>query len=1056
MLRPYTIERPETQKQDLQQSTTFAISPSFMTYSDPNIFDVTPQSLLDAPTLTAILEKQTKDPTISKRIFSVYPDANSSYLEISYRDFGRLVNATAANWHERLSPFLGPTSNVKDILALDHPVVAILSDTGFSLTVAIMAVLKLNVTAFLLSPANSEPALVHLLDSCKVSALIYGSNYASTSVPAAAKCSVQCFPLETVSQHNVSDLFNEDRGHLALRPAPPEIPIILHSSGSTSFPKPVYWSHTSFLANSQVHYTSGGWSAFTKPNNRFLCLGPVFHSMGITLGLGGTICAGSTVVFPLAKSWPPSPNDVVNSLRLGNVNSCVMVPSLLEQVALCLRDTQASTTSNHLDVLLKLRILLVGGAHCPDHLAEYLVSNGVNLRYVYGSTEAGHMMVGSHERQVHGDSTSWKLLKPMPHTSLIFKPVTKDDSFGGRNLYEVRMSPRDARLAPGVLAPGQESWNTGDVVEEVPPGSGWYKLLFREDDILVHDSGEKTNPIAMEESTRSCEIIDRMVVVGHRRPVNAAIIQLNPEKADKYSGEERANICLKAIRTANAAAPKHSRIMDEMILILPISYNKRIPVTNKGNFIRPKVVEIFSDEIELLYSQFVEGKNSPGTPGPALSLETIQRRIQKILDELLASEKAYNIEENFFDVVLDSVTAMSFRNRLSRDFGVALSPNFVYQNFSISRLAVALAERTGAPNGVMNDGIADRQNVLRSLFERQLLVLRHSAQLIHASRDEGASISSEGRVVAVVGATGSLGIWQVKMLLDSPDVAKVVCLGRGTSTSCVYDKLMDALARVSLGEVASQMKEWKEGQLSQPDKLVLDLNQRLVVVPFDLSKPHFETKDFVSLARGLTTIIHTGWKMDFNQVSQSFEDCLTGTTQLLLLAGFIRPKAFYFISSIGTVMEMAEKPVLEALAPWSNGGTLATAASSLNIPCAIARIGQITGNTVSGFWKSQEMNPIVISGSIRVGKYPDISMLVDWIPVDTVAASTIELALKTNLPSETSIYHITNPVPSQYSDIMHYLQALGYTLSPASPIEWWEAIAADSGNPCHIDGGLYS
>ncbi|KAF9062149.1 hypothetical protein BDP27DRAFT_1337103 [Rhodocollybia butyracea] len=915
--------------------------PSTMTTnSSPNIFDVTPQSLLDAPTLTAILEKQAEDPIISQRIFSVYPDPNFSYVEISYRDFGRLVNATAAIWHRHLSPFLG------DISALDHPVVAILSDTGFNLTVTIMAILKLNVTAFLLSPANSEPALVHLLESCKVSALIYGSNYASTSVPAAAKCSVRCFALETISQR---DLFVTDRDRVdpSVRSTPPEIPIILHSSGSTSFPKPVYWSHRSFLANSQVHYTSGGWSAFTKPNNRFLCLGPVFHSMGITLGLGGTICAGSTVVFPLAKSWPPSPLDVVNSLRQGDVNSCVMVPSLLEQVALCLRDTQVSTTSNHLDVLQKLRILLVGGAHCPDHLAEYLVSNGVNLRYVYGSTEAGHMMVGSHERHVDGDSTSWKLLKPMPHTSLIFKPIHRDESFDGRSLYEVQMSPRDARLAPGVLAPGQESWNTGDVVEEVPPGSGWYKLLFREDDILVHDSGEKTNPIAMEESTRSCEIIDRMVVVGHRRPVNAAIIQLNPEKAGKYTDEERVSICMKAIKAANAAAPKHSRIMDEMVLILPM-----------GNFIRPKScggelmlpTHIFSDEIELLYSQFVEGKSSSGTLGPALSLKTIQKRIQKILGELIASETSYDVDENLFDVVLDSVTAMSFRNRLSRDFGVALSPNFVYQNFSVSRLSASLGERLGSQNEAIPHKVADRQDVLQSLLDRQLLVLRHSAQLVHASRDEGEAVPSGGQVVAVVGATGLLAYGSVSLSFPS------IC-----------------------------------------------------------QKPHFGTKDYLSLARGLTTIIHTGWKMDFNQVSQSFEDCLTGTTQLLLLAGFIRPKAFYFISSIGTVMEMAERPIPEILAPWPKDGSFSVsphgyseskfvaehvvqaAAPILDIPCAIARIGQITGDTDSGFWKPQEMNPIVISGSIRVGKYLDIPMLVDWTPVDTVAASTVELALQTNL-----------------------------------------------------------
>jgi len=106
-------------------------------------------------------------------------------------------------------------------------------------------------------------------------------------------------------------------------------------------------------------------------------------------------------------------------------------------------------------------------------------------------------MVGNHQRSA-GNKTSWKLMRPIPHTSLILKPV-KDDTSPERQLFEVHMSPRDPRMAPYVLKSEdpEETWNTGDVVEQFPMDSGWYRLLFREDDILVHDNGEYTYNIIL-------------------------------------------------------------------------------------------------------------------------------------------------------------------------------------------------------------------------------------------------------------------------------------------------------------------------------------------------------------------------------------------------------------------------------------------------------------------------------------------------------------------------------------------------------------------------------
>lgn len=95
------------------------------------------------------------------------------------------------------------------------------------------------------------------------------------------------------------------------------------------------------------------------------------------------------------------------------------------------------------------------------------------------------------------------------------------------------------------------------------------------------------------------------------------------------------------------------------------------------------------------------------------------------------------------------------------------------------------------------------------------------------------------------------------------------------------------------------------------------------------------------------------------------------------------------------------------------------------------------------------MNPIIIAGSSRVGKFPILEgALLDWIPVDVVGTSTIELALQRSQSGRVEVHHFVNPRPSTYNDLVDTLNALDIKVAPVSPQEWWGAIEADEENPC--------
>ncbi|KAF8884616.1 acetyl-CoA synthetase-like protein [Infundibulicybe gibba] len=1031
-------------------------------FPDRDMF-VLGEAWFDTPNSTATASEESSEPSSSVSKFSLILHPTPGELPNTEYELARLVVQEASKWSDRLSLILAAKGASQDAEA---PVVALLAESGFHYAITILALLKLNTTVLVLAPSNSEAAVEHLLDACQVSVLISGQTY----IALARRAAERSFTAVTSLDHSAANAFSEGRALKLLYPTPPIVPIIVHSSGSTSFPKPVRWSHASLLSNSQLMLTEGGWSAFTDPNNRFLCLGPLFHTMGLTVGLAGAICAGTTIVFPLTQVWPPSPADIVRSFGSTEIRTCIIVPLLLEQLV----DTlEAEGYANPLKPLVKLNLLLTGGAHCPDKLANRLVASGVNLKCIYGSSETGHVMIGAHERPAPGDTTRWNLLRPFPHTSVIFKPFG-DGNTPGEQLYQVHVSRDDVRLAVGVLDEESETWNTGDVVQEVPAGSGWYKILYRDDDILVHVSGEKTNPVPMETSIRSHKLIERVAIVGHRRPVTAAIVQLEANEALSYTEEERLNIVRDAIKTANKAAPSHSQIVEEMIYLLPLDSEKQLPRTPKGNCIRPKVLAEFSQEIDNMYREFEGDTDSfyGSTGSSAVTLADVEEQVTKICEDVVG-KPITPPDASLFDFGLDSVTAMQLRNRLAKAFSTKLPQQFVYQNFTLALLTAALhtqvSSRRMTPlrstSPVEEVGKGD---ILSMLRDRQLATLRDSSTLVLASRAlYQAPLGMASHVVAVVGAAGSLGIWQLKALLDRLDVRRVVCFVRGTVGS-IYDKIATGFKKAGLEKLAAQAEDWRLGQLQYPDVPAVNLEQRLVVLPFDLAKPHFGAADYVALASTLTTIIHTGWKMDFNQVVQGFEDCLNGTTQLLLLAGFMRPKRFYFISSIGVVLESETTPVPEKIMPWTKDDPspasphgyseskficeyLVEAASALlEIPCSVARIGQISGDTLAGVWKTQEMNPIIIAGSARVGKFPVVpGVVLDWTPVDTVGHATVELALGVQHNKSTAVHHIVNPTPLTYEDLARDLRTAGVPVSPVPPAKWWTAIQADEGNPCH-------
>ncbi|KAG8993215.1 hypothetical protein FRB93_002052 [Tulasnella sp. JGI-2019a] len=98
-----------------------------------------------------------------------------------------------------------------------------------------------------------------------------------------------------------------------------EVALILHSSGSTGFPKPIYIMHSSCIDWMRIPW-------YGEHDICGLILGvpslPLFHAMGVFAYFWFTLGSGAVVVVfdPTAPPKTPSPENVLASLKGASVD----------------------------------------------------------------------------------------------------------------------------------------------------------------------------------------------------------------------------------------------------------------------------------------------------------------------------------------------------------------------------------------------------------------------------------------------------------------------------------------------------------------------------------------------------------------------------------------------------------------------------------------------------------------------------------------------------------------------------------------------------------------
>lgn len=523
------------------------------------------------------------------RAFMQVPAADGSYREVSFNQFAGQVERTKRALY---------ANGVKP-----GDRVAFLSPNKPAFAEAAMGVWGLGATVVSMSvrAIESEELLAHMVTTSGANTLLVsaGPFLAAARKLKGERPELKILVLDplaagTLQEGEVSLATWEEGDTPVVLPEvaihPDDEALILYTSGTTKLPKAVPLTHQNILYNRQASQLA--WAGQLTDEDMTLGWLPFFHVMGLPFEFLGDLYVGARYAFPRLRPGPPTADQLVAALDATGANVLYLVPAMLANLR-----TLAEQDAGTLATLKRLKFIMTGGAPTDDSVGEFFRAQGIALINGYGMTEVGGAIaLGDPARP------DWKRLSPLPGIGATFVAMKGVE---GQELV-LAYSPtvmagyrgNAEATAAAFREPGR--FHTGDVFVE---SDGGIEHRGRNDELFLHDTGEKTNPQPIElELQKSPEVIGRACLVGHGRPYNVALVQPNYAALKGRSWVEIEAAIWGVFERVNQGLMDYSRIRRENIIILPPDAAP-LNTAPKGSLIRPAIEKRFAAEIEARYAR---------------------------------------------------------------------------------------------------------------------------------------------------------------------------------------------------------------------------------------------------------------------------------------------------------------------------------------------------------------------------------------------------------------------------------------------------------------------
>ncbi|KAF4542643.1 Ochratoxin a non-ribosomal peptide synthetase [Lasiodiplodia theobromae] len=935
-------------------------------------------------------------------------DISGQWREITFHELSQAVDGMA-RWIERT---IGAGTA--------RETVAYLGINDVRYTVVILAMIKANRKALLPSLRNSDDGQINLIQRTDCKHFLYSEGVEKNLKAFHDHPELSGHQIPSFDEMILEGAKGPYRNlKVEKRPySQSEAVLVLHTSGSTGLPKPIYitngWlntlDHQRFMDaprgrdNTLAMYMTANKSLFTML--------PFFHTMGIITILKSIYC-GPLIMPPPGRI--PTAEMAMEILQLKKPWSGLFAPSVLEDM---------SETQKGLDALATMEYVFFAGAPLAKEAGDR-ITRVTKLTSMIGSTEACFI-----QSLVNRDPADWQYFEWSAYSGVVM-----EDAGEGEGLCECVIKPIAEPRYLGVFYtfPDIAEWRTKDLFEAHPTKPGLWRYKGRRDDVLVLNNGEKFNPVSFEKTVENHALVRGALVVGQSRFQPALLIEPDWEKVEVHGKQDLALLLDEvwpAVEKANHDAPAHAQVWKNKIAFT--KRDKPFLRAAKGSIQRRATVGTYDSEIDALYLNegqgFSEQLGAFDKDADIDATKTFLRTaFQLVLTNFKNNPQATD-DADIFDLGADSLQAMALASALSSAIKSAASrdasvvPRDIYANPTVSKLAAALRSKLSATD--------DGQKLARETVMADM-VRKYTETLPTTSSTADLPPMPARHTVVLTGSTGALGNFILQELIESPEVEHIYCLNRSDPATAASRQAQSFAER---GETAD---------FSKVTFLKTDFSQPL----FALSQP-----DYDQMAAAATLFIHNAWAVDFNHALESYEPThVSGVRRVVDFSLASTHRAHIaFISSVASVgnhpqLHPSAGPVPEAFfdddrvplpqgygeSKHVSGRILAVAASRAGVPASIVRCGQLGGPRGRlGVWNRHEWLPSLVRTSVNMGLVPahlGNSDLVDWVPMDAAGRTVVEVSLAkarrhaaivSGSEERLDVFHVQNPRAARWEHLV--------------------------------------
>ncbi|KAH9813208.1 hypothetical protein DFH28DRAFT_897152 [Melampsora americana] len=465
--------------------------------------------------------------------------------------------------------------------------------------------------------------------------------------------------------------------------------MILHSSGTTAFPKPIYLNKFNFQSWIQAsEYTKFNWQGEILASMVL----PPFHAMGIHFGLINGLSDGSISGFFKAQinndgkcvTKIPNSLNVLKAIKTLKCTIGAFSPLMLAEFA---------SDPDSIKVLKSFKRVGFGGGPLTVEIGNKLYKEGIQLSAMYGSTEVGIIATLFPENTFGMNWEYFEISKQLtkqliPHEDLYELVILSSD------FHRCALDHIDYQLSNQV-------YHTNDLLAK-HPFLELYRIVGRMDDQIMLSNSEKTNPGPLEAILAFHPAIKGSLLFGRGKPQNGVMIEPEDEYLVDTRNRKEVNnyidLIWSSIEEVNRFAPTHSRLTRELILITDPRITP-LPKTTKGQVARVKTLELFSNQIEEIYSSQFNGSfkmdgdhHGLVAENGVMKFENVLRCVKGIIEEVLNWK--VDEDKDLFLQGCDSLSAIQIRLKLNQLFllssskkSILIPQNIVYRYPSISELS---------------------------------------------------------------------------------------------------------------------------------------------------------------------------------------------------------------------------------------------------------------------------------------------------------------------------------------------------------------------------------